>query len=104
MDFQQLGDPTRLKILWILCHCRECVSDIAAAVGMSDAAVSHHLQLLRRGGLIVGSRVGREIHYTLAEGRRAQLLHRMIDALFEIACPMEEASREQGTDAGQGSD
>ena len=36
MSFQQLGDPTRLKILWILCHCRECVSDIVVAVGMSS--------------------------------------------------------------------
>lgn len=90
MSFQQLGDPTRLKILWILCHCRECVSDIAAAVGMSDAAVSHHLQLLRRSGLIVGSRVGKEIHYTLSDERRAGLLHRMMDALFEITCPRED--------------
>ena len=24
--FQQLGDPTRLRILWLLCHCEECVS------------------------------------------------------------------------------
>ena len=23
--FQQLGDPTRLRILWLLCHCEECV-------------------------------------------------------------------------------
>ena len=33
--FQQLGDPTRLRILWLLCHCEECVCNIAAAVDMS---------------------------------------------------------------------
>ncbi|MBR1671654.1 MAG: winged helix-turn-helix transcriptional regulator [Fretibacterium sp.] len=87
--FQQLGDGTRLKILWLLCHSRECVSNIAAAVGMSKAAVSHHLQLLRRSGLVTGERVGQEIHYALAETREAALLHRTIDALFELTCPLE---------------
>ena len=38
--FQQLGDPTRLRILWLLCHCEECVCNIAAAVDMSAPAVS----------------------------------------------------------------
>ena len=46
--FQQLGDPSRLRILWLLCHSEECVCNIAAAVGMSDPAVSHHLRILKR--------------------------------------------------------
>ena len=29
--FQQLGDPTRLRILWLLCHCEECVCNLAAS-------------------------------------------------------------------------
>ena len=32
--FQQIGDGSRLRILWLLCHCEECVCDIAAAVGI----------------------------------------------------------------------
>ena len=85
--FQQLGDGTRLRILWLLCHSRECVSNIAAAVGMSRAVVSHHLQLLKRGGLVTGERVGQEIHYSLAKSREAALLHETVDALFELTCP-----------------
>ena len=46
--FQQLGDSTRLRILWLLCHCEECVCNIAAAVDMSAPAVSHHLRILKR--------------------------------------------------------
>ena len=30
--FKQVGDGTRLRILWFLCHCEECVSNIAAAM------------------------------------------------------------------------
>lgn len=26
--FQQLDGPTRLRILWLLCHCEECVCNI----------------------------------------------------------------------------
>ena len=86
--FSQLGDPTRLKIVWILCHSKECVSDIAAAVGMSRAVVSHHLQLLRKSDLVNAERVGQEIHYSLADTQEAKLLHKTIEAFFKISCPI----------------
>ncbi len=87
--FQQLGDPTRLKIFWILCHSKECVSDIAAAVGMSKAVVSHHLQLLRKSNLVKGTRVGQEIHYSLNSTHEAELLHKALGSILEITCPSE---------------
>ena len=87
--FQQLGDPTRLKIFWILCHSKECVSDIAAAVGMSKAVVSHHLQLLRKSNLVKGTRVSQEIHYSLNSTHEAELLHKALGKIFEITCPSE---------------
>ena len=87
LTFQQLGDPTRLKILWLLCHSRECVSDIAAALGISKAVASHHLQLLRRSNLVTGTRIGQEIHYSLNSTDEAELLHKTIEAIFEITCP-----------------
>ena len=86
--FQQLSDGTRLKILWLLCHTKECVTDIAAALGMSKAVVSHHLQLLRRSNLVTGERIGQEIHYSLANSREADLLHKTIESLFAITCPI----------------
>ena len=85
--FAQLGDGTRLRILWLLCHSRECVSNIAAALGLSKALVSHHLQLLKRTGLVVSERIGQEIHYSLSETLEAKLLHQTIDAMFAITCP-----------------
>ena len=41
----------------------ECVSNIAAAMEMSDPAVSHHLRTLKNTGLIVSRREGKEILY-----------------------------------------
>ena len=31
---KQLGDPSRLRIFWLLCHCEECVLNIAAIVNI----------------------------------------------------------------------
>ena len=85
--FSMLCDSTRLRILWLLCHTEECVSDIAATVDMSSPAVSHHLRNLKQSGLIVSRREGKEVLYTLAKTREATLVHNMIDDIFEINCP-----------------
>lgn len=85
--FQQLDDPTRLRILWLLCHCEECVCNIAAAVDMSAPVVSHHLRVLKKSGIISSRREGKEVYYSLSKTPQAKLLHRSIDALFEISCP-----------------
>ena len=85
--FKQLGDGSRIRIFWLLCHCEECVVNLSAMVGMSSPAVSHHLKLLRAAGLIVNRRAGKEVYYTAAGTEQAQLLHHMIEAMVEIACP-----------------
>ena len=64
---KQLGDPSRLRIFWLLCHCEECVLNIAAIVNMSSPAVSHHLRLLKSSGLIVSRREGKEMYYRTAD-------------------------------------
>ena len=42
--FKQLGDGSRIRIFWILCHFEECVINISSLVDMSSPAVSHHLR------------------------------------------------------------
>ena len=90
--FKQLSDGTRLRILWMLCHLEECVSNIAAAMEMSDPAVSHHLKQLKGSGLIVSRREGKEVCYRAADTEQARLLHIMIERTMEIACPEEDAA------------
>ena len=86
--FKQISDGSRLRILCLLCHCEECVSNIAAAMEMSDPAVSHHLKLLRGSGLIVSRREGKEVYYKLADTAQAQLLHHVCEEMFQISCPL----------------
>ncbi len=85
--FKQLGDGSRIRIFWLLCHCEECVINISAWVDMSSPAVSHHLRQLKAGGLIVSRREGKEVYYRAADTERAQLLHHMIEKMVEITCP-----------------
>ena len=85
--FQQLGDPTRLRILWLLCHCEECVCNLAAAVDMSAPAVSHHLRILKKSGIISSRRDGKEVYYRAADTEQARNFHHMIEWLVKIACP-----------------
>ena len=84
---KQLGDPSRLRIFWLLCHCEECVLNIASLVNMSSPAVSHHLRLLKSSSLIVSRRDGKEMYYRTADTELAQVLHHMIEKLGRITCP-----------------
>ncbi len=88
--FKQLGDGSRIRIFWLLCHCEECVINLSAMVNMSSPAVSHHLKQLKAAGLIVNRRDGKEVYYTASTTEQAQLLHHMIEHMVKIACPSEE--------------
>ncbi len=85
--FHQIGDPTRIRIFWLLCHREECVANLSALLGMSSPAVSHHLRPLRECGLIISRRNGKEVHYRVADTEVCRLLHLMTEQVMEIACP-----------------
>ena len=85
--FKQLGDGSRIRIFWLLCHCEECVINLSSMVEMSSPAVSHHLKQLKSAGLILSRREGKEVYYRAADTAQARLLHHMIEDLVEIACP-----------------
>ncbi len=85
---KQLGDPSRLRIFWLLCHTEECVIDIAAIVHMTSPAVSHHLRLLKNAGLITSRREGKEMFYKAAETKLSQALHLIIEQIADITCSL----------------
>lgn len=95
--FRMLGDEKRVQIFWLLCHCEECVINIAALLEMSSPAVSHHLKLLKNGGLIISRREGKEVYYTAAKTPRSQALHGAIEEMIELPCPADESFKESVT-------
>ena len=91
--FKQLGDGSRIRIFWLLCHCEECVINLSAMVGMSSPAVSHHLKQLKTAGLIVSHREGKEVYYKAADTEQTRNFHHMIEWLVKIACPSQTGAQ-----------
>lgn len=85
--FKLLGDASRLKIFWLLCHGEECVINIAALMGMSSPSVAHHLKILKMSGLIESRREGKEVFYR-ADMTKARVvtLHSFVEKLMRICC------------------
>ncbi|AEB11156.1 ArsR/SmtB family transcription factor [Marinithermus hydrothermalis] len=76
-----LSDPTRIKILSALRETELCVCDLAAALGMSESAVSHQLRLLRTTRLVAYRKEGRQVYYRLAD----QHVEAILDCALEHA-------------------
>ncbi|MET0456225.1 MAG: metalloregulator ArsR/SmtB family transcription factor [Mycobacterium sp.] len=74
--FDLLSDPNRLEILLSLHRAPGiCVSDLAAALGRSENAVSQALRVLRQQGWVSSTRVGRSVAYRLEDHTVHDLLH-----------------------------
>jgi len=64
--FKALGDKNRLLILELLCKDTElCVTDICRNFRMRQPSISHHLAILRRAGLVVDRKDGKEVYYSI---------------------------------------
>jgi DNA-binding transcriptional ArsR family regulator len=62
--FRTLADPTRRGIFERLCRDGEqTVGAITAQAGVSQPAVSKHLAMLKRAGLVLDRHEGRQTHY-----------------------------------------
>lgn len=65
-EFNMVGDPTRLKICYLLCRHKELsVGDIAGVVGVSVSAVSHTLRKLQKADMVESRREFRTVYYKL---------------------------------------
>ena len=86
--FKVLGDETRMKIINALAHEELCVSDLAAALEMTQSAVSHQLKLLRMAHQVKARREGKSIYYSLDDQHVIDILE---EALIHIRHKISEA-------------
>ncbi|WP_300375602.1 helix-turn-helix transcriptional regulator [Henriciella sp.] len=64
--FAALGDRTRLIIVTTLADGEaHSISELASGFGMSRQAVTKHLKVLEKAGLVANDRAGRESRYRL---------------------------------------
>ncbi|HZN86438.1 MAG TPA: metalloregulator ArsR/SmtB family transcription factor [Burkholderiales bacterium] len=63
--FAALASPPRRRVLAFLAQTALSTSDLAARFGMSPPAVSRHLAVLQRAGLVSAERQGQRVLYRL---------------------------------------
>jgi len=95
--FRVLGNPIRLRILWLLAHREEfgleadpccdgdvvCVCRIKALFDISAPDLSHHLRVLREAGLVEAQRAGIWTHYSL----RSEGLETAVEVMSGLSLP-----------------
>lgn len=81
--FSLLGDANRLRIISVLASKELCVCDLAAALDMSESAVSHQLRALRALRLVRYHKRGRKVFYRLQDNHVLELYRSVAEHLDE---------------------
>ncbi len=66
LRLKALADPARVKLVSLLFSSESgevCGCDLAAAVGLGESTVSHHLTQLRRAGIVESERRGMNVYH-----------------------------------------
>ncbi len=71
---QTIGQGSRLQILLAIGEGEPCVCHLEATFGWRQAYLSQHLMALRKAGIVLTSRQGRNIHYRLSDPRLLVLI------------------------------
>lgn len=69
-----MASPNRLELLEALAQGERSVEKLAQATGMPIANTSHHLQVLREGGLVRSRKEGVQVIYSLSDDEIPQML------------------------------
>ena len=94
-----MGDETRQRILQFLCTPGGgemkpfAVTDIADQFDLTTSTVSHHLQLLRRAGLVSMQKAGKERRYSLNLATLRRSVGQFTDLLKLIEDSMDRSAR-----------
>jgi DNA-binding transcriptional ArsR family regulator len=79
---KMMGHPSRLMVLCYLMNGEQPVSTLNQAIPLSQSALSQHLSVLRRAGLVDTRRESQAIHYRL----KSTAVSWILEALYRIYC------------------
>lgn len=83
--FKIFGDPTRIRILYVMLDTERCVNDIAGLLQMSQSSVSHQLRILKTSKLVKSRREGKSIFYSLDDEHVRSILNMGMEHIMEGA-------------------
>jgi len=106
--FSVLADPTRLKLLKLLSQQQEpnalCVNALAYRLGVTQSAISQHLKVLKKAGMVKGEKRGYRVHYFVSkEGLKhcLELATAVLDADKIVQAETENMDVSPGHDKNQ---
>ncbi|TCN20443.1 ArsR/SmtB family transcription factor [Mesobacillus foraminis] len=77
--FKALSDPTRIRILSLLCSGEHSVNEIAETLNLSQSSVSHQLRFLKNLRLVKYRRAGTTLFYSEDDNHVMNLLKQAIE-------------------------
>ena len=81
--FKVFGDPTRVKILYVLFQSELCVCDLAEVLHMTQSAISHQLRILKQMRLVKFRREGKIVFYSLADDHVRSIINQGMEHVEE---------------------
>jgi ArsR family transcriptional regulator, arsenate/arsenite/antimonite-responsive transcriptional repressor len=73
-----LSDRTRQEIITVFAHSKELrANDIAKKFSLSRPTVSHHLNLMKRAGVLKARKDGKEIYYSFNKAHVVKMMKSM---------------------------
>lgn len=81
--FKIFSDSTRVKVLCSLFEKELNVTEITAATGVSQTAVSHQLRILKQNHLVKYRRDGKQMVYSLADDHVKTIINCGIEHIEE---------------------
>ena len=83
-SLRALSEPTRLRLLAILLEEELTVAELQESLGMGQSRISASLGMLRRQGLVLDRRVGKNIYYAAVHAAIAPLREAVYAAVSEL--------------------
>lgn len=78
------ANPVRLKLLYCLSQGRKNVHELIGNCGLSQSAVSQHLNKLKEAGLVKDEKKGKFVFYSLTHTKTGELAKSLQEFIKEV--------------------
>lgn len=81
---QVMTHPTRFQLMQLLGRHPYCVKALAKKLGISESAVSQHMNVLKKYGIVSGVRMGYQVHYIIDEKAVNRIMEEFTKQLSQL--------------------
>jgi DNA-binding transcriptional ArsR family regulator len=71
--FGILSEPTRLRIMHVICEEEKTVSQIVEELGATQTNISRHLNRMQRSGVLARRKEGNQVYYRAADAAMVEI-------------------------------